>query len=228
MVFDYLLSSHERDSHSVLCVVRKGLKAYFIVLLAVVIVNALYTACGGGVKVVADSGCSKNFMLDNQLLVILWAPIMEELSFRLGLSFKKSHVVVCTFFFFIFIGRLCLPGGYMTLNFYIRLLIALCSALITYRYVSKELLERIKCKNGKKVILLSALLFAIIHITNYRLIAFEYIFAYILLLTPRFLLGLVAGYYRLNIGFLCGLLFHVSLNAISIGCLLLSKVYMLH
>lgn len=192
-----------------------GIKFYIIAILFVAIVMTIF-------------GYDKNIQVEINLIeyyqgfprvlwIILWGPIIEELSFRLGLSFKKEHVLIsagCLLFFVI--GSFLLPGNYTTLNFYIKIIITLLIVQILNKTITKTQLLKIETDYGRVITITSISLFALSHLYNCTVFDFNYILSYFIVLFPRFALGWVITYYRVTIGFIYGLIFHILVNVIGI------------
>ena len=128
------------------------------------------------------------------LLFIIIIPLFEEVIFRLHLRFK---------------------------NFYLLRLIL----LITEQFSKNKLEFKSKVifnwtKHYKKVFYTTAVIFALIHVTNYHFTIWVILFSPILIFA-QFATGIFIGYLRVNFGFNWGYLLHIVHNFVFMGLPLL-------
>lgn len=99
---------------------------------------------------------------------ILIAPLVEETSVRLALSFKKRDVFIGLYTLFF----VCVNAATGNLHNFplwkiLILLLALAGCLYLYKKIRQEPLTQIKNKYGKSIIYLSIMLFVLLHIPNF-------------------------------------------------------------
>lgn len=153
---------------------------------------------------------SYDFNLQNFFIVVLVAPILEELCFRLPLKptrliYAPVSLALLSFFFLNFFF-----DAY--LNNYLIFTIS-CFVLVLFFLVRVFITKYIK-KNYKMVFYTSALLFAILHLKSLNDFL-DYFFLIPLLLLPYFVYALSFSYVRMKAGLHISILLHVSINAIA-------------
>lgn len=201
----------------------------YIIIAFVVIALVLLIIRLTGIEV-EHIGSSKEFkdsfrsnILCGLFEICLLGPLLEELLFRLWLTFKRSHILISTFVLLYALLTLCiLPHthecclfGFQSDYFEKPILKCLISSILSspILLIKKDRLESFKGKYGQWLIYFSVLCFALVHITNLRCDWYMYPFLVIMCL-PQLVIGTTITYYRLNIGFLTGLLFHIIINFI--------------
>lgn len=144
------------------------------------------------------------------LMVVLIAPILEELIFRFQLkSFSLTFV-----FYFLAFAEVC----YQMLSG-IRLVIAIITVIgiitVIFLYANQNRLTRLKFIRKAFPIhfYITAICFGLAHINNYHN-PFEYGPAIILLVLPQLFLGFVLGYTRMRFGILQSMALHAAYNLI--------------
>lgn len=147
---------------------------------------------------------SKNFAI---LYITLIAPIYEELSYRLGLSFKKWHIAIScgalTFFFL---------NWFTDISIYSRAAIGVTIILLMGLLVKQKFGQNLDQKYKNIIIIISILGFGLSHLINYSTYEINAIPLYLLMLIPPIWMGAIMTYYRLNLGFIYGLLLHILIN----------------
>jgi hypothetical protein len=150
------------------------------------------------------------------IMMVLLAPLLEEVMFRLWLSFKKVHVIISlTTIFFILIKQFDSRLGN---NFKIdtQFLIIIGSAIllgsligyIIFLYPIKKLVSN----NFKYFYWFSCIGFGLVHITNFSPLYISIFWAYPFLVIPQLIMGFGFGYFRMKRGFFVALLFHCLIN----------------
>lgn len=146
-------------------------------------------------------------------LVVFFAPFIEELCFRLGLSFNRKHVAISVGAIAYFLSSQLSGSGYFDYILY-KLTFAIIAGLLMYR-VKQATLDNVRQKYGKGIIWVSILLFGFLHITNYDVQATYLLPLYFVMCLPQVLMGIVFVYFRLNLGFIYALGLHCMLNGTS-------------
>lgn len=144
------------------------------------------------------------------LMVVLIAPIIEELIFRFQL---KSFALAFLFYFLAF-AEVC----YQTLSG-VRLVVAIITLIaviaVIFTYVNQNRLTRLKFIRKAFPIhfYFTAICFGLAHISNYQN-PFEYGPAIILLVLPQLFLGFALGYTRMKFGIFQSMALHAAYNLI--------------
>ncbi|GER59123.1 CPBP family glutamic-type intramembrane protease [Patiriisocius marinus] len=144
-------------------------------------------------------------------LVALIAPILEELTFRLGLKFSKTNVL----FFIAGITYIFLKI-IIQLEWYICLIMVAVITLLFSLVLKNKLLQKLKDFWKKNRLLLFYFLlfsFTFLHITNFKLDNAILIYLPLLML-PHLLAGFVFSYARLKSGILLAICLHVLNNGL--------------
>lgn len=152
-------------------------------------------------------------------LACLYAPIVEELQFRLCLNYSKINFAAFSgIWVFYFFKRFMTGDGLFGEHNHISLAIGLSMILIAavYSFLNENRninnhFERFFEKHYKVIFYVSVIGFGFLHMTNFDLRSPTYLLIPILTL-PQTSLGLVLGYVRLKYGFLYGVLLHSAFN----------------
>jgi len=145
-------------------------------------------------------------------IVVCFGPFFEELTFRLGLSFKRKHISISTAALVYLIGSFLSDTGYFDYIQY-KFPVAVLAGLLVY-ILHQQIFDSIQRKYGRLIIWISILFFGFLHVLNFDIVADIWPLYFIMCL-PQVAMGIVLVYYRLNLGFLYALAFHVVLNGIS-------------
>jgi len=145
------------------------------------------------------------------LLVSVYAPILEELTFRLPLKFSKWNLTIAS------IGlSLTLCRVLAELKYEYSIILSIGIGIVVYLFLNKSILKNITefwLKNKLLIFYASLLIFSFLHLKNYNLTKELLIFSPIFIL-PRILGGILFSYIRLNSGILLAILFHSFNNGI--------------
>lgn len=144
------------------------------------------------------------------LLGIIIVPIYEELVFRSLLKFKKNNLIL----FFSMLGGMIVY--FVIESRIIPLIIAsvlLAIVLLLLVIFSREKIEHFISSNFKYFFYASAILFGLLHASNftgnvYIIMAFSFILG-----GPQIIMGLILGFIRMNYGLFYSILFHVMINS---------------
>ncbi len=171
-----------------------------------------------------------DFVLKSSPIVIILtgvilAPLIEELTFRLGLKFNKFNISISLSLLFlvalqifsfpipVLISENIINLGNLQGVVNMALLVTLISILIfVILSILKVNFEPLK-KNFKWILYLSALIFGLIHLTNYSNLGNMLLLAPFLV-APQIIAGLNLGFLRMKYGFIWGYLGHVLHNAL--------------
>ena len=197
--------------------------AFFVIALVLLITKLT------GIEL-ENIGSSKEFkdsfrsnILCGLLEICLFGPALEEIIFRLWLTLRRSHVIISLFVIVYALLTLCLlPHTHECYLFgfqsdYFEHPLLKCGISLAFVspvfFIKKNRFESFRAKYGQYLVYFSVLCFALVHITNIRCAWYLYPFMIIMCL-PQLVMGTTITYYRLNIGFISGLIFHIIINFI--------------
>lgn len=154
------------------------------------------------------------------LLLGIFAPVLEEGIFRLGLSFKRWQIAL---------GASCIPAYILVqgiakvsivkgaiLSVAIIAIFCLIYFLTTDKFWAKEKKKHYHC-----AIWVSSIAFGLLHIMAFTSWSFEMIPYMLCIIAVPFLGGCAIAYYRINLGFWWGVGLHIFNNLPAIALLLL-------
>jgi hypothetical protein len=154
-------------------------------------------------------------------LGVLFAPFIEEVTFRLPLRKSPLYIALSSFMvariLLVAIAKNFFPHANMTAatTMGIPLLIALSFFLILRTAPLQKILDTLYSRYFPVLFYSLTLLFGLLHISNYSDI--QHILIIVLLLgVPQIVVGVLLGYVRLRYGFVFGLLLHGLYNGILI------------
>jgi hypothetical protein len=151
------------------------------------------------------------------LMVVIVAPFLEELIFRLPLNLRKMAFAIAVFILvYRFSGNHIYGVNLADSKFYSNSAIALVAALLVYGFLPDKLLQTLKGKNFRYFFYLSALIFGLVHISNFYVPGFSAFVFYPLFVLPQMIMGLLIGGTRMRYGFLYGFLLHALINLPSV------------
>lgn len=147
------------------------------------------------------------------IIYVLLVPLIEEAIFRLHLLPGKP-VLRIYFVTVVFVGVSFLL--WKTRSTFYDLLVAVGGILLITGYFMKQVkinrtISRLWIRRFPVVFYLTAILFGFYHLQNYRLSPSILLFSP-LIVAPQLLLGLIAGFMRIRLGFWWGYLSHVIHN----------------
>ena len=147
------------------------------------------------------------------LIFVLVAPLCEELIFRLTLDLKKRSFAIATF---IITATVFHKFLYITDWRIVKLLIdfslAAVLAITVYYYMPGSILQKFKGKKFNVYFYGSAILFSLLHISNYFFGQITSLFFLPLLVLPHFISALFLGTIRMRYGFWWAVWLHVLFN----------------
>lgn len=147
-------------------------------------------------------------------LVLVFAPFLEELIFRLPMNGKRWSISLSAGIFI----HLIIQPPLSNISFvdWPRILIGIFSGIATYLIISFYLFKHLNklFRNYSKnyLIYFLTILFALFHIANFNDFQWKYIVLYPILVLPQFLIGSYLAFIRINFGFWYSLLFHAFIN----------------
>lgn len=153
------------------------------------------------------------------LFSVFLIPLVEESTFRLPLKFSSLFLSISfCLFFYKFISSTFFNSSMYEMSSYpvSRISFAIVAAFLFYLIVSKEKinkrLDSFWTKHFRLIFYILCILFAFIHVNNYRPSSYNMLLVPIITL-PQLILGLTAGYMRINYGFVYAFGLHTLYNS---------------
>ncbi|MDR1227218.1 MAG: CPBP family intramembrane metalloprotease [Prevotellaceae bacterium] len=138
-------------------------------------------------------------------------PILEEIVFRLWLSFKRQHIRLsaCAL-----IVSYCLHIPNRLVIACLGIAFGCFGIFYTYKHKCQTFWDNSKIKHGNMVIYLSITVFTLMHILNYAPLFWQYSGYYMVLVFPVFIMAMLLSYIRLCMGFVYACMFHMLHNTL--------------
>jgi membrane protease YdiL (CAAX protease family) len=195
---------------------------YFIIaLILLVLTNGLNEVIkhfyGINLSTIRNNNIKKAVNNNSFLIIAFAGPILEEILFRLWLSFKRIDLAISSFFISLIAitkynhGSLYTDGINDQLLYHTIFAILVGSMLFALLNII-PVKESLSHKNFYIVYWISCTAFALSHLLNFIPLKSNLIFVYPLLVLPQFILGYILGYVRLRNGFFWALLMHCAIN----------------
>ncbi len=147
----------------------------------------------------------------NPFRVVLLAPIIEEVLFRLILKYSKLNFII----FFSFLSFYIINGTFLNIDYKsYELYVYIVFLLISIKYINKydEYIKNIIKKNNKAIIIFSIITFGLIHIFNIKPLYWELALIYPIYVLPQISMGYFITNLRLKFGFIWGVALHILIN----------------
>lgn len=196
---------------------------FFLLLFNVVVLARL------AVFASEELGAAHRINIDTPYLVLLaavWAPIVEELMFRYGLRRPKLALFYIPLLIFVFISKIV----------WLNISIVLCLLMLffvldkrgqtSYTQALSFRWRRWYCAVFPWVFHGSVLLFASMHLMNYSLPTWGYLWLLPLLILPQWFTGLVIAWMRVRDSFACGVLMHALFNGLPVLLIWVAKQFL--
>ena len=155
------------------------------------------------------------------IFVCVLGPILEECTFRLFLSFKKTHIslgIAFAFFtlinFFPFVKNLNIQLGF-PIALLVKIIVSVFLFLISQKMLKPDF--HLADKTKTRFIITSICVFGLMHISNFAPLQWAIIGVYPLFVLPQLFIGWGLTYIRLKNGFFWGFALHVLINATSMA-----------
>lgn len=155
------------------------------------------------------------------LFSVFLIPFIEEACYRLPLKFSSLFLSVSfALISYKFISKFFFNSNMYVLNAFpvSRISFAISAAFLFYHLISREKMSAriisFWSKHFRWIFYSSCLLFALMHLSNYIPSSYNKLLAPIITL-PQLILGLTAGYVRINYGFIYAVLLHMLYNSSS-------------
>ncbi len=139
------------------------------------------------------------------LLIVIYAPVMEELVFRSGISSERKYIVIMLTALAIYSVIPLTQGNFI---FVILLCIYPIFQIVLFKFL------RHKNYYFLTSTIFSALLFAALHYNNFNHEIMKNLFSYLIMLSPLAILGFFLGKIRIKLGLVYAILGHMIINLI--------------
>ena len=159
------------------------------------------------------------------LYISLIGPVIEEIIFRLPLSFKRKHIAIAFGFALVLLARI-IPGiGQQSLliNILARAALFALGYFALLKILPQNTTPTKKAQKG--FILTSMIIFGLLHTSNYAPFQLGIIFIYPLYVLPQLFMGWFLTYVRFKNGFFWGVALHILINSITMAIQTAYKVY---
>lgn len=155
------------------------------------------------------------------LLTIIFAPVIEELIFRLHLKNKKINFIISLSLLIIIMLSLFFNGNIKNLDvvYYSSYL----SYIVLVMYVSNKKFFKHNLFFVKTHLIINCIFFALFHITNYKIINYSDFHVYIINVIPMFIFGYYFSKIRLNLNIYWAIFAHMISNSIPFLLIVLRK-----
>lgn len=154
----------------------------------------------------------RNNVPDQWYLVFFIGPVIEEIAFRLGISFNKKDLAV-SLPVLCFILLSAAWGGYSS-RVVLKCMISVC-VFIFLIALPRDFSGRYASKFGKQTVVGLVFLFGFLHLFNFD-ISVRYLPIYMFLCSPQIIMGMTFSYLRLNAGLMYAIGAHMTVNGISV------------
>lgn len=144
------------------------------------------------------------------LLIAVYGPIKEELTFRLALKFSKSNLTIASTGIAIIMCRI------IGLDYIYSFILSIGIGIVLYIFLTTktiEILSKFWSKNKLFIFYTLLLTFSFLHLGNYKITTELQLFSPIIVL-PKILGGILYSYLRLNSGIIIAICFHSFNNGI--------------
>jgi hypothetical protein len=160
------------------------------------------------------SEATKNNLTLPFYVIVILGPFVEEILFRLWLSFKKIEVII-SFIFWLFI---LINGSYEELNLSKNEWLTFVFLSLAYLWGVDRLFKKnptFLAKYKYHFYILSLVTFTLVHAMNFDFFTLHLLILSPLYLFPKMIIGFFMTRLRISFGFIWGLFFHIIINGIS-------------
>lgn len=159
-------------------------------------------------EVFNNKNISQNPNLNRWVIVIIIAPLIEELAFRIGLKINRKYLATSLGIqFVIFLTVIDI----IILPFTFRIILMLVTSLFFYILLTRRFLSVFR-KNQNLFIYYNILAFGFLHSLNFNYTEFSHYIFIPFLISIQLFLGLYLSYSRFKYGFYSSLIFHITHN----------------
>jgi hypothetical protein len=148
------------------------------------------------------------------MAAVVFAPIIEEIIFRLPLNTKGWSISLSIgFLLYSCLGFKIFYFNFLSIYSYLKIVsfLIILPLIINWLFTKYNLQQRI-IQHYKLFFYLMIVVFALAHISNYAPIDYRYIYIYPIFVLPQFVMGLTLGYIRNKFGLPYSILLHSVIN----------------
>jgi hypothetical protein len=143
--------------------------------------------------------------------VVVIGPILEEITFRLFLNFKKKEICLSVFFMLLLVlGIRVTSEALFLLSTWVKVGISLSVVVVLYFFVIDNIKFSIRLQRSLTIV--SIIAFGLMHIDNLEKIYFSLLLIYPFFVLPQMIMGYFGTNLRLKQGFVWGILLHCMTN----------------
>lgn len=163
------------------------------------------------IKMPTNSALEKidNLPYFEQVIVItVLSPVLEELTFRIGLKFSKLNLLIMILGINFIIFK-----SFFEMDWYKSFFLTLISGILFCLYIEKKSkeLRRFWLNNKKNIFYTLLLSFSFLHLHNYKF-SFELLLLSPIIILPRIFGGLIYSYTRFKLGIVSAIMMHILNN----------------
>ncbi|MBN2639651.1 MAG: CPBP family intramembrane metalloprotease [Bacteroidales bacterium] len=147
------------------------------------------------------------------LIVALLAPVYEEIIFRSWLKLKKINVILILVTLSVFVVMGLFHSKFTFVSIVFVFLLGFSVLLLT---LGRRRMENFVAAKFKYFFYASVLIFGLVHAMNFTGNPWVILAFAPLLGSPQLILGYILGYIRVQNGLVYSMLFHMSVNALSV------------
>jgi hypothetical protein len=150
------------------------------------------------------------------VITALIGPTVEEILFRLWLTFKKPYIFLSLIAISL-VGLIKFNNHYIytlkvDVKFYRYLIEAIISGIVFWGIFNLSFFRNLSNKYFKCIYWASCIGFGLIHLGNFTPLKLNIIWAYPFFILPQLFFGFILGYIRIKNGFFWALLIHCLVN----------------
>jgi uncharacterized protein len=148
------------------------------------------------------------------LIALLFAPVFEELAFRLLLKPSWRNFMIFATVILLMAVKYLSESRYLMMTCFV--VIACAAALPVF---SESMLHKVQTFIFKHIAFffyLSAALFGCMHIFNFEPVTYKLFLAGILIVGPQIVAGIFMGFVRMRFGIVYSMLFHFCMNLLAL------------
>ena len=198
--------------------------SFFISLILIVLTNFFLTLKGIKFPInYTQKSIAYSGILYSLFSYVIYAPVIEELGFRLGLKYSRNNfsiMISCLSYFFLIIIHFSISEYFKSMDSYItNIIIALLFGIVTLFILTfsqkiDSFLTDFWSNHRKQVFYFSVFLFGGFHYFNFEL-NFKTLLLMPFITLPQTIYGLVFGYIRLKYSIFYSVLSHSLLNMVA-------------
>ncbi|GGH05833.1 CPBP family glutamic-type intramembrane protease [Mucilaginibacter phyllosphaerae] len=150
------------------------------------------------------------------LYISLLGPFIEEMIFRLSLSFKRKHIAAAFGFALVLLARV-IPGirdQDLALGIPIRIVLFAAGYFAFVKVLPQNISPNKRAQTF--IIVASIITFGLLHTLNYAPLQLGILFIYPLYVLPQLVMGWLLTYVRFRNGFFWGIALHIMINSVII------------